>query len=36
MSCNYKFHNPEEYIYSSTKDYAGEKGVLENVILVEI
>lgn len=27
---------PEEYIYSSAKDYAGEKGVLENVICVDI
>ncbi|MBN2746088.1 MAG: transposase [Bacteroidales bacterium] len=29
-------YKPEEYIYSSAKDYAGEKGVLENVICVDI
>jgi len=24
----------EEYIYSSAKDYAGEKGLLENIIII--
>lgn len=27
-------YKPEEYIYSSAKDYAGEKGLLKNVIVV--
>ncbi len=27
--------NPEEYIYSSAKDYAGEKGVLDNVVVIK-
>ncbi len=26
---------PEEYLYSSAADYAGEKGLLENVIVVK-
>jgi hypothetical protein len=25
---------PEEYVYSSAKDYRGEKGILKNVIAV--
>lgn len=24
--------NPEDYVYSSAKDYCGEKGVLENIV----
>ena len=40
---NYIHQNPvearlvyraEEYIYSSAKDYAGEKGVLDNIVVV--
>jgi hypothetical protein len=27
-------YKPEEYIYSSAKDYAGEIGLLEGVIVV--
>ena len=26
--------NPEDYLYSSARDYAGEKGCLSNVIVV--
>ena len=29
-------YKPEDYVYSSAKDYAGEKGILENVICVDI
>ncbi len=41
---NYVHHNPfeaglvfrgEEYLYSSASDYAGEKELLENVIVVK-
>jgi len=44
MSRNYKFHNPvdeglvqypEEYLYSSAKDYRGEKGLLDGVIVID-
>ena len=44
MSRNYKFHNPveeglvfktEDYVYSSAIDYAGEKGILDDVIIVK-
>ncbi len=35
MSRNYKFHNPEDYVYSSAIDYSGGKGVLNNVIVVK-
>ena len=43
MSRNYKFHNPVEeglvfqpkdYVYSSAKDYSGEKGMLNDVIVI--
>jgi len=27
---------PEDYIYSSAVDYSGEKGLLENVVVVTI
>ena len=30
MSRNYKFHNPEEYVYSSAVDYAGQKGFIDD------
>lgn len=26
-------HYPEDYVYSSAKDYSGEKGLLENIII---
>lgn len=29
-------YNPEEYIYSSAKDYAGDKGLLEDVVIFQI
>lgn len=29
-------YKPEDYIYSSAKDYSGEKGLLENVIVVDL
>ena len=44
MSRNYKFHNlveevlvfkAEDYVYSSAIDYSGEKGVLNDVIVVK-
>ncbi len=35
MSRNYKFHNPEDYVYSSAKDYCGDKGILEGVIVAK-
>ena len=44
MSRNYKFDNPveeglvfkaEDYIYSSAIDYSGEKGLLNDVIVVK-
>ena len=28
--------NPEDYLYSSAKDYAGEIGILENIVIVDI
>ncbi|MBE9466991.1 MAG: hypothetical protein IMY72_01565 [Bacteroidetes bacterium] len=43
-SRNYKFYNSEEdglvfstedYIYSNTKDYSGEKGILNDVIVIK-
>jgi len=43
MSRNYKFHNPEEeglvtypedYVYSSARDYRGDKGIPEEIIVV--
>ena len=42
MNRNYKVHNPygayfvrpEDYIYISARDYSGEKGLLENVVVV--
>lgn len=35
MSRNYKFHNrPENYLYSSAIDYAGDKSILDNVIVI--
>jgi len=33
MSRNYKFHNPEEYVYSSAVDYAGQKGFIDDVLV---
>ncbi len=42
MSRIYKFHNPvkkglvfsaEDYIYYGARDYSGEKGMLENILL---
>ena len=27
---------PEDYVYSSARDYSGEKGLLDNVILLDI
>ncbi len=35
MSRNYRFHNPEEYVYSIVKDYAGDIGELEGVIIIK-
>ncbi len=46
MSGNFKFQNPdglkkglvfraEDNLYSSAADYAGDKGILENVIVVK-
>jgi hypothetical protein len=35
MSRNYRFHNPEDYVYSSARDYSGEKGMLDNVVVVD-
>jgi len=45
MSINYKFYNnpikesllfkAEDYVYSSVIDYAGEKGILDGVIVVK-
>ena len=29
-------YKPEDYVYSSAKDYSGEKGLLENVIVVDL
>jgi REP element-mobilizing transposase RayT len=29
-------YSPEEYVYSSAKDYAGEKGLLNDVVVVDI
>ena len=28
-------YNPEDYVYSSARDYSGEKGILDNVVVVE-
>jgi hypothetical protein len=28
-------YNPEDYVYSSARDYSGEKGILNNVVVVE-
>ncbi len=33
MSRNYKFHNPEEYVYSSAVDYADQKGFIDDVLV---
>ena len=33
MSRNYKFHNPEEYVYSSAVDYADQKGFIDYVLV---
>ena len=27
-------YNPEDYVYSSAKDYSGEKGILKNVVII--
>ena len=27
---------PENYVYSSARDYSGEKGLLDNVIVVDL
>ena len=35
MSRNHKFHNPEDYVYSSTRDYSREKGILDYVIVAK-
>ncbi len=44
MSRNYKFHNPveeglvfhaEDYPYSSAIDYTGEKGLLDDVVVIQ-
>jgi len=43
MSRNYKFNNSvkegivlraEDYIYSSAVDYSGEKGLIDNIVVV--
>jgi len=28
-------YNPEDYVYSSARDYSGEKGILDNVVVVD-
>jgi len=28
-------YRPEDYVYSSAKDYSGQKGVLDNIIVIE-
>ena len=42
MSRNYKFYNhvdeglvsrPEDYVYSSARDYSGEKGLLDVIVI---
>jgi hypothetical protein len=42
MGRNYKFHNPvaaglvykaQDYVYSSASDYAGEKGLLDGIVV---
>ncbi|MCB0482156.1 MAG: hypothetical protein KDC83_12030 [Flavobacteriales bacterium] len=35
MSRNYKFNNPEGLVYSSIEDYAGENGLLENIVVLD-
>jgi hypothetical protein len=27
---------PEDYVYSSARDYSGERGLLDNVIVVDL
>ncbi len=27
-------YNPEDYVYSSARDYSGEKGLLQNIVVV--
>ncbi|OYT11180.1 MAG: hypothetical protein B6I18_05185 [Bacteroidetes bacterium 4572_112] len=28
-------YNPEDYVYSSARDYSGEKGILDNIVVVD-
>lgn len=30
------FFKPENYVYSSARDYSGEKGLLDNIIVVDL
>ena len=34
MSRNYNSQNTEEYVYSSKKDYSGEKCILDRVVVI--
>ena len=29
-------YRPEDYVYSSARDYSGEKGLLDNVIVLDL
>ena len=29
-------YRPEDYVYSSARDYSGEKGLLNNVIVLDL
>ncbi len=35
MSRNYKFYNPEDYVFSSGVDYSGKQGLLKVFLFLD-